>query len=162
MAVMHVMNIEAAARPAVPPRARRLAGLRRASLATLVMLIVQFALGVGVNLYVSLPTAGSGGRKISQAFSNGPALALHVVLGLLLILAAIGLLVQAIIARHGPVIAASAVGLLAIAAAAMQGFSFVHKSTNAASMGMAVATGVAMLCYVIALYLVRPPGTVPV
>jgi hypothetical protein len=160
MAVMHVTDIDAAAPAAVAPRAHRLAALRRASLAALVMLIVQFALGVGVNLYVSLPAAGSGGRGVGQSFSNGPALALHVVLGLLLILAAIGLLVQAIIARHGPVIVASVVGLLAIAAAAMQGFSFVHKSTNAASMAMAVATAVAMLCYVIVLFLVRPPAAV--
>jgi hypothetical protein len=144
---------------AVPAQqARRLSALRRASLASLVMLIVQFGLGIGVNLYVILPKAGSGGRKISQAFSNGPALALHVVLGLLLIVAAIGLLVQAVMARHGRVIALAALGLVAIAAAAMQGFSFVHDSTNAASMGMAVATAVAMLCYVVTLFVVRDPG----
>jgi hypothetical protein len=142
--------------PAQP--GRRLSALRRASLASLVMLIVQFGLGVGVNLYVSLPAAGSGGRKISQAFTNGPALALHVVLGLLLVLAAIGLLVQAIMARNGRVIALAVVGLLAILGAAMQGFSFVHKSTNAASMGMAVATAVAMLCYVAVLFIVREPA----
>jgi hypothetical protein len=161
MAVMNVVTIDTPARPAADPRAHRLARLRRASLASLVMLIVQFALGVGVNLYVSLPAAGSGGRKVSQAFTNGPALALHVVLGLLLLLAAIGLLVQAIAARHVGVIVAAAVGLLAIAGAAMQGFSFVHDSTNAASMGMAVATAVAMLSYVIALFLVRSPGADP-
>jgi hypothetical protein len=50
------------------------------------------------------------------------------------------------------------VGLLAILGAAMQGFSFVHKSTNAASMGMAVATAVAMLCYVAVLFIVREPA----
>ena len=149
--------------PAVPVRApavseRRLSGLRRASLGALVMLIVQFALGIGVNLYVTLPAAGSGGRKASQAFSDGPALALHVALGLLLVLAAIGLLVQAIAARHGPVIAVATVGLVAILLVVIQGFSFVHDSTNAASMGMAVATAVAMLCYVVTLFVVRAPG----
>jgi hypothetical protein len=154
----NMTNVGAAAVPAPAQRARRVSALRRASLASLLMLIVQFALGVGVNLYVTLPNAGSGGRKISQAFSNGPALALHVVLGLLLIVAAVGLLVQAILARHGPVIALAAVGLVAIAAAAMQGFSFVHNSTNAASMGMAVATAVAMVCYAAVLFIVRDPG----
>jgi hypothetical protein len=134
--------------------ARRLSGLRRASLGALVMLIVQFGLGIGVNLYITLPDKGSAG----DAFSNGPLLVLHVVVGLLLVVAAIGLLVRAIIARHGPVIAAAAVGLLAIATAATQGFSFVSDGTNAASLAMALATGVAMLCYVIALYLVRPPA----
>lgn len=77
-------------------------------------------------------------------------------LGLLLIVAAISLLARAIAARHVPVIAASVIGLLAIIFAATQGFSFVHDSTNAASMAMATATGVAMLCYAIVLFLVRP------
>ena len=39
--------------------AARRAGLRQASLAVLIMLIVQFALGIGVNLYVTLPPAGT-------------------------------------------------------------------------------------------------------
>jgi hypothetical protein len=152
---------QAAAATASAPAdsARRLEGLRRASLASLLMLIVQFALGVGVNLYVSLPAAGSGGRKLSQAFTNGPALALHVVLGLLLVLAAVGLLVQAIMAGHGLVTTLASVGLLAIVGAAFQGFSFVHDSTNAASMGMTVATAVAMVCYVATLVIVRAPAT---
>jgi hypothetical protein len=142
----------AAGAPAVA--ARRLSGLRQASLGALVMLIVQFGLGIGVNLYITLPAKGSAG----DAFSNGPLLVLHVLVGLLLVVTAIGLLVRAIIARHGPVIVAAAVGLVAIAAAATQGFSFVSDGTNAASLAMALATGVAMLCYVIALYLVRPPA----
>jgi hypothetical protein len=145
-----------AAGPAHTHQARRLSNLRRASLGALVMLIVQFGLGVGVNLYVSLPAAGSSGRKLSQAFSNGPLLALHVVLGLLLIVSAVTLLVRGIVARHTPVITLSAAGLLAIIFAATQGFSFVHNSTNEASMAMASATGIAMFCYVLTLYLVRP------
>jgi hypothetical protein len=147
-------NLDTKSQTAAGLRARRLSGLRRASLGALVMLVVQFGLGIGVNLYISLPAKGSAG----DAFSNGPLLALHVVVGLLLIVAAIGLLVRAIIARHGAVIAAAAVGLLAIATAATQGFSFVSDGTNAASLAMALATGVAMLCYASALYLVRPPA----
>jgi len=145
-------NLDTKTQAAPARQAQRLSGLRRASLGALVMLIVQFGLGIGVNLYVTLPAKGSGG----DAFSNGPLLALHAVVGLLLVVAAIGLLVRAIIARHGPVIAAAAVGLLAIVTAATQGFSFVSDGTNAASLGMALATGVAMLCYAVALYLVRP------
>jgi hypothetical protein len=145
-----------AARPAVPQQARRLTGLRRASLATLVILIVQFGVGIGVNLYVSLPAGSS--RSAGQAFSNGAGLALHVVLGLLLVVSAIGLLVQAIMARHWPVTVAAALGLVGLVAAAGQGFSFVHDSTNAASMGMAGAGCVALLCYAAVLYMVRSPA----
>lgn len=146
------------ARPAAAQQTRRLTGLRRASLVTLVLLIVQFGVGIGVNLYVSLPAAGSGGRPAGQAFSNGAVLALHVVLGLLLVVSAIGLLVQAIVARHWPVVAAAGLGLIAMVGAAGQGFSFVHDSTNAASMGMAAAGCLALLCYAAVLYLVRPPA----
>jgi hypothetical protein len=85
-------------------------------------------------------------------------LALHVVLGLLLVVSAIGLLVQAIVARHWPVVAAAGLGLIAMVGAAGQGFSFVHDSTNAASMGMAAAGCLALLCYAAVLYLVRPPA----
>jgi hypothetical protein len=145
-----------AARPAAPQQARRLSGLRRSALVTLVMLIVQFGLGIGVNLYVSLPAGSS--RSAGQAFSNGAGLALHVVLGLLLVVSAIGLLVQAIMARHWPVTVAAALGLVGLVVAAGQGFSFVHDSTNAASMGMATAGCVALLCYAAVLYLVRPPA----
>jgi hypothetical protein len=154
--VNEVADASTAARPAAVQQARRLAGLRRASLTTLVLLVVQFGVGIGVNLYVSLPAGSS--RSAGQAFSNGAALALHVVLGLLLIVSAIGLLVQAIMARYWPVIVAAALGLVGLVVAAGQGFSFVHDSTNAASMGMAGAGCVALLCYAAVLYLVRSPG----
>ena len=94
-------------------RARLLARLRGASLGAMVMLILQYALGMGVNLYV---TPAHGG--LSEAFKNGPVLALHAILGVLLILAAIALLVRSIIARNRAVIIASAIGLVAIVAAA--------------------------------------------
>ena len=76
------------------------------------MLVVQFALGIYVNLYVTVPSADHG-HGFGQAIANGPAgLTLHIVLGLLLILAALGFLVQAILARQPALIAAAALGLL--------------------------------------------------
>ena len=128
-------------------RARLLGRMRGASLGAMVMLIIQYALGMGVNIYV---TPGKGG--FSEAFKSGPALALHAILGLLLIVAAIGLLVRAITARHGAVIVASAVGLVAIAGAAMSGVSFLKDGADGSSMAMAMATAVALLCYTICLY----------
>ena len=80
--------------------ARRISGLRRAGFAAFVMLVVQFALGIYVNLYVTVPSADHG-HGFGQAIANGPAgLTLHIMLGLLLILAALGFLVQAILARQ--------------------------------------------------------------
>jgi hypothetical protein len=126
--------------------------LARGNLAAAIMLLIQYGLGIGVNLYVTLPAAGAGGRGIGQAFSNGPALAVHAVLGLLLILTALSMVVRSVIARHRASIVTSVVGLLAILAAAGYGASFVHNGSNAASLGMALATGVALLCYVIGLF----------
>jgi hypothetical protein len=128
-------------------RARQLGRLRGASMGAMVMLILQYALGIGVNIYVTVTKGG-----LSEAFKNGPLLALHTVLGVLLILAAIGLLVRAIIARHRAVIIVSAAGLVAIVAAAGSGVSFVSSGTAGASLGMALATAVAFLCYTVCLF----------
>jgi len=132
---------------------RRLERLRGASMGAAVMLVIQFGLGIGVNLYVTLPAAGRGGRSVGQAFSSGALLALHTVFGLLLVVTAVSLLVRAIAARHRPVIVTSAVGLLAIIAAAGSGASFVSDTAIGASLGMALATGVAMLCYLVSLFI---------
>jgi len=127
--------------------------LARGYLAAAIMLVIQYALGIGVNLYITVPT----GKGVGQAFSNGALLILHTVVGLLLILAALSMVVRAVIARHRPSIAASVVGLLAILAAAGAGAGFTSDGTNGASLGMALATGVALLCYIIGLFVVGRP-----
>ena len=155
------MEVPGSAQPAEAERRaadRRLERLRGASMGAAVMLVIQFGLGVGVNLYVTLPGTGPGGRGVGQAFSNGALLALHTVFGLLLVVTAVSLLVRAIAARHRPVIVTSAVGLLAIIAAAGSGASFVSDSANGASLGMALATGVAMLCYLVSLFILGRPN----
>ena len=126
--------------------ARLSARLRGSSLGALVMLILQFALGIGVNLYISPAKGGFG-----EAFSNGPLLAIHAILGLLLILAAISQLVLAIRVRHTAMIALSAIALIAIAVAASSGASFLSDQAEGSSLGMALATAVAMLCYAVCL-----------
>lgn len=139
----------------------RTASLRRASLAALVLLVIQYGIGIGINLYVTVPAADHG-HGIGTAISNGPGvLAAHIVIGLLLILAAAALVVQAVRARHPGVIVTSVIGLLALVGAAAQGASFVDNAHPAASMTMAVLTGVALLCYGISLYLAGSPGRLP-
>jgi hypothetical protein len=137
--------------------ASRVKGLRRAGLAAFVILLIQYGFGMYVNLYVTIPGADHG-KGIGAAISNGPAaLSVHAVLGILLILSAIGLLVQAVIARHWAVLVASVIALAAIIGAFFQGASFVGQGHAAASMGMAILAGVALLCYGIALYLLPSP-----
>ena len=142
-----------------PPSAQKMrsrqAGLRRASLAILIALIVQFALGISVNLYVTLPAAGHPGH--SSWFGNGPLLALHAALGMFLSLAAIFVLVRAIMARMVTLIITSAAGLVAIGLAFFAGASFTEKLTDGYSLGMAIAFAAALTCYAIGLYVVSAP-----
>jgi hypothetical protein len=126
--------------------ARTIERLRGASMGALVMLIIQFGLGIGVNLYI---TPHKGG--IGEAFSNGALLALHSVFGVLLFLAAIQVLVRAILARHRLAIVTSAIGLIAIVGAAINGISYLSSRSNGVSLGMALATAVAMFAYAVAI-----------
>jgi hypothetical protein len=144
------------------PRARETATgaarLRRGSLAVLVLLVVEYATGMYVNLYASVPGADHGGG-LGNAIANGPAsLSLHATLGLLLGLGALGVAAQAILIRRWALVAASAVGLLAMVFASVAGAGFTSTGDTSASMAMAVLTGVALLCYAANLYLVRVPA----
>jgi hypothetical protein len=100
-------------RTAAPPSTQKIqsrqAGPRQTNLAILIVLAVQFALGIGVNLYVTLPAAGHPGH--ASWFGNGALLALHAALGMFLILAAIFVLVRAIMARNATLIVTSVAGL---------------------------------------------------
>lgn len=144
---------------AAPLTARRVSGLRRASFAAFVMLVVQFALGTYVSLYVTVPSADHG-HGFGQAITNGPAgLTLHIVLGLLLVLAALGFLVQASLARRPALIAAAALGLLAMIGAAASGSAFTGSGRDGASMAMAALAAAGLLCYGTGLLLLpRPPA----
>ena len=139
--------------------AARISGMRRAGFAAFVMLVVQLALGIYVNLYVTVPSADRG-HGFGQAITNGPAgLTLHIVLGLLLILAALGFLVQAILARQQALIAAAVLGLLAMIGAAASGSAFTGSGKDGASMAMAALAAVGLLCYGASLFLLpRPAG----
>ena len=128
-------------------QAVRLARLRRSSLGVVVMLIVQFILGMIYNLYGTAPTS----TKSIGLFSS-PDLALHVILGALLFLAAVGQLVQAIRVRHRLSTWLSALGLLSILGAGFAGLGFAGSGADGASLGMSLAFAVALACYAILVF----------
>jgi hypothetical protein len=129
--------------------ASRLAALRGNCMGAAVLLIVQFGLGMGVNLYVTLPAHKS---FFSTVFGSAT-LAVHAVVALALLGAAISALVRAIRTRRA--VAFTGVGLAAILAAAIFGASFVGSQGQGASLGMALATAVAMFCYLAAIFSLR-------
>jgi hypothetical protein len=133
--------------------------IRRASLAVLAILVLEYGIGVYVSLYPTVPSTDHG-AGLATAIARGPvALSTHAVLGLLLGLSAIAVLVQAVRTRRPVVIVASALGLFAVGVAAATGASFTSTGETADSMGMAVMTGVALLCYAANLYLLPRPAS---
>jgi heme A synthase len=127
---------------AANPQPRR---LRHASFGLVILLVIQYILGLANNLYGTTPTAT---RDISE-FSS-PLLAVHVINGTLLILAAIWLVVAAVRARIRLAIITSGIGLLSVLAAFYGGESFIHKGgASGYSMLMGVMMAVALLCYVV-------------
>lgn len=132
--------------------------LRRGSLAALVLVVAEYAIGMYVNLYMTVPAADHGGG-LSTAISNGPALlSVHAVVGLLLGLAALGVLVQSMMARRWIVVGVSAAGLVTLALASVAGAGFVRTGDTSASMAMSVLTAIALLCYAVNLYVLGTAG----
>jgi hypothetical protein len=140
------------------PRAAHLEIARRTALGMGIAVVVQYALGIWVNLYVTVPTRDQGGgflTAIGRALANGPvALGIHAGLGLLLVLGSISLVVRSVLSRNRALIVLSVLFLLALLDAASSGASFVDSGRDSASASMAMLTGVALICSLISLYVV--------
>ena len=138
-------------------RAAHLEIARRTTLGLGIAVVVQYALGIWVNLYVTVPARDQGGgflTAIGRALANGPvALGIHAGLGLLLVLGSISLVVRSVLSRDRALIVLSALFLLALLGAASSGASFVDSGRDSASASMAMLTGVALICSLISLYL---------
>ena len=146
----------ATARAAGQAQASRLVRLRLSSLGAVIMLIVQFVLGIVYNLYGTAPTS----TKSVGLFSS-PDLALHVILGILLFIAALGQLIRAIAVRHRLSIWLSAVGLLSILGAGFAGLGFAGSGASSASLGMSLAFATALACYVVLVFALPSSASLP-
>ena len=146
-------QIPAVVPPVVPPQTSRLVRIRMSSLGAVIMLIVQFILGIIYNLYGTAPTS----TKSIGLFSS-PDLALHVILGILLFIAALGQLIRAIAVRHPLSIWMSAIGLLSILGAGFAGLGFAGSGASGASLGMSLAFAVALACYVVLVFALPSAG----
>src|SRR5215470_4632533 len=116
----------------------RLAALRGNCMGAAVLLIVQFAIGMGVNLYIEVP---SGTSFLAAVFSSA-LLAAHAIVALALLGASVSALIRAIRAR-----------IVVVPAAA--GAAFVNSGSDGVSLIMALATAFAMLCYATAIFRLR-------
>jgi len=128
---------------------RRLAALRGNCMGAAVLLIIQFALGIAVNLYVALPNH----KPFFSTVFGSALLAAHVTVAVVLLGASIGALVRAIRARR--VILLTAVGFASVLAAGIAGATFTGSQNDGASLAMALATAVAMFSYLAAIFTLR-------
>jgi hypothetical protein len=133
-------------RPSSPDR---LATLRGNCMGVAVLLIIQFGLGMGLNLYVTLPRH----KAFFSTVFGSAVLAIHVLVALALLGAAIGAVVRAVRFRAAVVFAS--VGLAAVLAAFFAGAAFAGNQSNDASLSMALATAVALFSYVAAIFSIR-------
>jgi hypothetical protein len=141
-----------------PPNATlRIRGLRANALAAVVMLLIQYCLGISVNLYSTLPAANHGKPLFggfASAVGNGPVLlSLHALLGTLLLITSTAALIRSVRLQGPPLIGLAAIALAAIITAWLSGSEFVGHMQNGASLAMAFATATAILCYVLVILL---------
>jgi hypothetical protein len=150
-------GVSVASRPPTGTRFSPEEVIRRASLGTAVALLIQYGLGMWVNLYATIPAGDQGGgdfAAIGRALAHGPAgLAVHTGLGLLLLAGSIVPVARAVAARRPAFIVTGVLSLLAVLGAAASGAAFVNAGANGASLSMALLTAVALLCQVVNLFL---------
>ncbi len=148
-----------------------MAALSRMTLATAILVVIQMAIGMVVNLYVSVASHHPGAKpanyfagsfhSVAWAIGSGPvALAIHASLGLALVAIALALAVRAVVARAGWVAFASVLAAALVIGAGFNGASFLDFGYNVSSLIMALLALAALTCYLVSGYLLgsRRPG----
>jgi len=152
--------------PTVPSRL----GLRRLLLGAILVLLVQAGVGVAVNLDVSVPARHPGARPsnylsgsldgVAWAIGHGAAaLAVHVALGLALVVLALAAAVLAWRCAARSVAALTSLGGLLVVGAGFNGASFLDYGHDTNSLIMALLCFAAIAAYTVAL--AREPFAAP-
>jgi heme A synthase len=145
-------------------RDRRNRAARGWAFGLLIALLVQFGLGMYVNLFAHIPLNHPGHRaknffvgsyhSVTGAETSPHApliLAFHAGLGLLLVLGSLWLAVLAIRGRRAGLVWAAVLGALFILGAGFNGASFLNYNEDANSFVMALLFAAAVLCYIVLL-----------
>jgi hypothetical protein len=123
-------------------------GLRWTCLIALIGLVIQFGLGMILNLYIMVPAADAQASWIQEIETAPAFLTAHALVGLVLLVAAGILLLRAIALRDVILITPTAAGFAALLGAFAAGEVFVKNGEDSASLSMAILTGVALVCYI--------------
>ena len=128
------------------------------SVAMLIMLVIQYGLGIILNLYVEVPASDAHAGILTEIATAPPVLTVHAVLGIALIGTGVLLVARAVGVRDRLLAVLATAGLTAIGGAFGAGEIFVRSGQDTASMAMAILTGMALLCYIGTLTLVTAAG----
>ncbi|HUY08922.1 MAG TPA: hypothetical protein VMW80_05665 [Candidatus Dormibacteraeota bacterium] len=139
-----------------------LSRIRRLSLLLIVLCLIQYLLGMALTLFVVITRnhPGSSGddylarsfRSVVWGIGHGGFLALHVGLGIVLVLGSIRFAVATFYAPQIRVRTVGTLAAVAVLAAAFNGASFLNYNDDASSMIMAVFFAIAVLCFAWALF----------
>jgi len=138
------------------------------ALAMLLLLLVQFLLGMFVNLFITIPSSHPGASQdlasgailgVAWAIAGAaPALAVHTAIGFLLTAGAVGLLAVAITADRGrALVVLTTLGLLGVLGAGLNGIGFLNYTVDKTTYLMSVGFSVSAAAYVAALFFARQP-----
>ncbi len=114
-------------------------------------LILQYLLGMTANLFVTFPEGKHGGQLWLFAWRQ-VSIAIHIILGFLLLIGTIALLVRAIREKSTSWITVSIIALVGIIGAITGGSLFIPSQTAIYSFVMAAGFIVALLAYFWGLY----------
>jgi len=129
----------------------RVRAFRITFLVTLVLLVIQYILGMIANLEVQFPA----GNIWGWVFQNSLIIQLHIYIGTLLIVVALVALILSMIARHTIGIIAAVAGLALLIFAWQSGAQFLATQQNDLSLRMALGFIGAFVAYVLGYYLSR-------
>lgn len=132
--------------------------------AATLLVLVQAAIGMVVNLYVTIPARHPGAHpseyfggsfhSLVWAIAHGPvALAVHAALGLALVLMVIGVAIDGVRLGGRAISVWSTIAALLVIGAGFNGASFLDFSHNTSSLVMALLAFAAVGCYSVVMFL---------
>jgi hypothetical protein len=128
------------------------------ALAAMLLLLIQAAVGMVVNLYVTIPThhpgahpanyfGGSFHSVVWAITHGGVALAAHAALGIALVFIVIGIAIQTLRLGRRSIAIFSSLAASLVIGAGFNGASFLDFNHNASSLVMAMLAFAAIACY---------------
>jgi hypothetical protein len=131
--------------------------------AATLLVLLQAAIGMLVNLYVTIPTRHPGAhtseyfggslRSLAWAIGHGaPALAVHAALGIALVVVVIAIAIAALRLPGRAIAVWSTIAALLVIGAGFNGASFLDFNDNTSSLLMALLAFAAAACYSVVMF----------